>query len=372
MQQPSKPRLQSKQAIVLLSRLLLSPLNRLTPPSPMAAAGDAGLRDLSREDFDSLVALAGSNHVVMRGLGAFLNIMRDAGDDLRAAWAVEAMESESARIQHAIPVLHAICEAFEAEGQDVVVIKSLDHWPDFGSDLDLYTNADPEHVCRLMKSRFMAEIAPRSWGDRLARKWNFLIPGLPEPVEVHAGCLGQTGEQVAIASWLVGRSRLLSIGGFPFRVPAASDRLMISALQRLYRHFYFRLCDIVDFAALSDSGAINYEDLERSAKTAGIWQGMATYLVIVSDYLKQYGGSSIDLPPEVFEATRCRGADIRIGGEFLRVPLMPQSAGLYGSQLAGLLRRRELYSTARLGLLPWLAAAAAVGQKLTGSDKGIW
>ena len=27
---------------------------------------------------------------------------------------------------------------------------------------------------------------------------------------------------------------------------------MISTLQRMYRHFYFRLCDIVDTAALSD------------------------------------------------------------------------------------------------------------------------
>jgi hypothetical protein len=51
---------------------------------------------------------------------------------------------------------------------------------------------------------------------------------------------------------------------------------------------------------------------------------------------------------------------------------MPQSAKLYGSQLAGLLRKRELQSGARLSLLPWLATAAAVGQKITGSDKGIW
>jgi hypothetical protein len=51
---------------------------------------------------------------------------------------------------------------------------------------------------------------------------------------------------------------------------------------------------------------------------------------------------------------------------------MPQSAKLYGSQLTGLLRKGEIHSSARLGLLPWLATAAAVGQKITGSDKGIW
>jgi hypothetical protein len=51
---------------------------------------------------------------------------------------------------------------------------------------------------------------------------------------------------------------------------------------------------------------------------------------------------------------------------------MPQSVRLYGSQLAALLHKRELHSGARLSLLPWLATAAAVGQKITGSDKGIW
>jgi hypothetical protein len=45
---------------------------------------------------------------------------------------------------------------------------------------------------------------------------------------------------------------------------------------------------------------------------------------------------------------------------------------LYGSQLAGLLRKRDLQNGARLSLLPWLATAALVGQRITGSDKGIW
>jgi hypothetical protein len=51
---------------------------------------------------------------------------------------------------------------------------------------------------------------------------------------------------------------------------------------------------------------------------------------------------------------------------------MPQSAKLYGSQLTTLLLNRELKNSVRLSLLPCLATAAAVGQKITGSDKGIW
>jgi hypothetical protein len=67
-----------------------------------------------------------------------------------------------------------------------------------------------------MSKRFQAQIAARSWGDRLARKWNFDIPGLPEAVEIHMGRLGQTGEQVAIASRLAGRARLVRVGDIRF------------------------------------------------------------------------------------------------------------------------------------------------------------
>jgi hypothetical protein len=99
---------------------------------------------------------------------------------------------------------------------------------------------------------------------------------------------------------------------------------------------------------------------------------VATYLVIVSDYLRQYRGSGIGLPDFVTAAARFGGRKVYFGRGFLRIPIMPQSAQLYGSQLSGLLRKRELYSSARLGLLPWLATAALVGQKITGSNKGIW
>ena len=60
------------------------------------------------------------------------------------------------------------------------------------------------------------------------------------------------------------------------------------------------------------------------------------------------------------------------GGIILRVPIMPQAAGLYRTQLLGTLRKGEIHNSARLGLLPCLATAAAIGYKITGSDKGIW
>jgi hypothetical protein len=357
----------SQKSMARLSRLLF-PSN----DEAQSAQLHTEMTTISREDFDDLVNLANLNHVIVRGLEVFLKIVRDAGDNVRAEWAEAAIEMERARIKVAVPVLHDICKAFDEEKLGVVVIKSLDHWPDLGSDLDLYTSAKPDQVLELMRRRFQAQTAARSWGDRLARKWNFEIPGLPEAVEIHIGRLGQTGEQTTIASRLIRRARALQIAGLPFRVTSISDRLMISTLQRMYRHFYFRLCDIVDSGELIESGVIDYEDLRASASAAGIWEGTATYLVIVSDYVKQYRGAGLALPKFVTDTARFGGDQAYYARSFLRVPIMPQSASLYGTQLTGLLRQGDLNNSARLGLLPWLATAAFVGQKITGSDKGIW
>lgn len=356
----------SNERMSLLSCLLLSPAD-----SASAAQAAETLRGLTREDFDALLTLAASNHVLIRGMEVIQGLYEAEKDD-RARWASAALDDERARIANAIRHLHEICDGFASRNLDVTVMKSLDHWPDLGSDLDLYSNASPQAVCSLMTERFGAQIAARSWGDRLACKWNFEIPGLPESVEVHVGRLGQTGEQLVLASRLPRRARTVEMGGYTFHVPSASDRLMISTLQRMYRHFYFRLCDIVDSAWLVSSGLLDFSDLRASAQAAGIWEGAATYLVIVSDYVRQYRGKDLGLPQFVKDAARFGGNLVYFNRDFLRVPIMPQSASLYGTQLSGLLRKGELYSSARLGLLPWLATAAAVGQKLTGSDKGIW
>jgi len=356
----------------LLSRLLLSGKGSDEASWLMMVELKAEVRAMSRSEFDTLVALASSNHVIVRGLEVLLGLMLEAEDDIRAEWARTALASERARITLALSFLSEVRTAFECEQFDVAVIKSLDHWPDLGSDLDLYTDAHAEDVSKLMRKAFDAQVASRSWGDRLAGKWNFVLPGLPEAVEIHMGRLGQTGEQVGMASRLVKRTRRVILGDQEFRVPSVSDRLMISTLQRMYRHFYFRLCDIVDTAELSDSGAIDYSDLCSAATEAGIWEGVATYLVIVSDYVKEYSRRGLNLPKFVVSAARFGGRQIYYAKDFLRVPIMPQAAKLYGSQLAGLLRKRELQNGVRLSLLPWLATAAVVGQRITGSDKGIW
>jgi hypothetical protein len=325
---------------------------------------------LGTDDFADLWSLANSHHVIMRALPALHRAMVAEKNDTAEAVQL-ALAKERERIDRALSFLAPICQALEKAGE-LIVIKSLDHWPDLGNDLDLYTNADGADVVAIMQERFDAHKDERSWGDRLANKWNFIVPGLPELVEVHVGRLGQTGEQVAITNSLVSRSNVARFGVHTFRVPAPENRIIISTLQRMYRHFYLRLCDVVDNARLVESGVIDYAYLRSLAKSAGLWGGLATYLVTVSGYVESYRGEGLELPSLVTDAAHFGNELVRFRKKFLRIPIFPQAATLYASEWKRLLLNGELQNTLRLSLLPGLAAAAALELKLTGSDKGIW
>jgi hypothetical protein len=322
---------------------------------------------LQEPDWKELHSLANMHHVLLRALPQLLSF--PIGDECE--WIQNALEAEQARIDRALSFLSPICQELEHAGT-VVVIKSLDHWPDLGSDLDLYTNAEPSVVVAIMRDRFQAKLEPQSWGDRLANKWNFQVPGLAELVEVHVKRLGQTGEQSLIGESLILRSSRLQFGAHAFRVPSLEDRILVSTLQRMFRHFYIRLCDVLDLAKTVDRGDVDFDYLASMARGTGLWQGLATYLKIVSEYVKEFRGKGIPLPSFVVAASCFGNEEVRFGKKFLRIPIVPHSARLYASELKELLWNGEVQSTLRLGLLPLLATAAALEYRITGTDKGIW
>ena len=138
-------------------------------------------QDSVKEEFTNFAALADTHHVIVRALSVLQStaaresravVPSSASDKQLAERCESALADERARIDRAVGYLHLICSALEARGCRVAVIKSLDHWPDLGSDLDLYTTADEHAVEQAMGEEFGAERIERSWGDRLANKWN--------------------------------------------------------------------------------------------------------------------------------------------------------------------------------------------------------
>ena len=352
---------------------LLDALTRLTVNPREAAPVIEYVARLTPEQRQQLLALAEAHHVVIRALtplgqpGGSPEVTAELGQ-----WAGAAIAAERARITNALPRLENICRELDAAGAPCVVMKSLDHWPDLGTDLDLYTTGTEQTVIRTMVARFGARVEPQSWGDRLAHKWNFAVPGLPEAVEVHVRRLGQTGEHLEMAQRFVARRVPLTLDGHRFLVPAPEERIIVATLQRMYRHFYFRVCDVVNTAALVEANTLAYRELATAAEMGGIWPGVATYLRVVSDYVWKCRGEGLLLPKEVLAAARFGGDKISVGGKFLRVPKLPEGAGLYFRQIARAARRHQWKATMRLSLLPPLASVAALAYAITGSDKGVW
>jgi len=353
-----------QQNLHALLQLTLNPASAAQTPEHIA--------ELSQSQRQEFLSLADSHHVVLRGLRPLQQTALLEKNSELAAWIGTAINAEEARIDHAVAELHRICSELEAENCSATVIKSLDHWPDLGNDLDLYTAGPSSRLVQIMVKRLGAKAEPRSWGDRLAGKWNFALPGLKELLEFHVGRLGQTGEHRALAQRFLDRRVSKTVQGFEFFVPAPEERILVATLQRMYRHFYFRVCDIVNTAALVDSGSLDFVELRRATQAAGIWPGAATYLFIVSGYVERYRGKQLALPVEVLSAARFGPEKVRPSARFLRVPILPEGADLFTRQVTRTALNGDLEATMRLNLLPPLAVAAALAYKLTGSDKGIW
>ncbi|PYX36204.1 MAG: hypothetical protein DMG75_11315, partial [Acidobacteria bacterium] len=133
-----------------------------------------------RDGLARLLATADTHHVVVRAFQVLQGRATNVGEQELAQWAATAVSTEQERAQKAVIFLRSICEALSSTGCPVLVIKSLEHWPDLGSDLDLFTTADDRGVVRIMTKQLHAQVLDRSWGDRLAHKWNFKVPGLAE------------------------------------------------------------------------------------------------------------------------------------------------------------------------------------------------
>ena len=328
--------------------------------------------ELDQQKFDSFLSLLDKHHVLLRVLTPLEEIAVATGNLRLAERAHAAITAECVRIREALQSLEAICGELESADSPVVVIKTLEHWPDFGSDLDLFTTGDERAVLGLFRKKLGARSTTRCWGDYLSHKWSFGLPGRHTPVEVHISRLGQAGEHVELAKRIVARRQPIEVNGYTFQVPAPEERVIVTSLERMYRHLYFRICDILNLARLLRSNELAFPELQSVAEQNGIWPGVAACLKIVSDYISSYGGTTWSMPPQVDSATELSAGMLFERDGLWHLPILPQGARLFASELAYAIRRGDLAASARLSLLPPLASVASLAYAVTGNSGRIW
>ena len=109
------------------------------PDSFSSAAKELGTADA--EQRGAFFNVTEMHHVVLRAFSPLREEAIRLGDHSLEEWCRSVIATEQARIENALMFLQQICTALEKGGAPITVMKSLDHWPDIGNDLDLYTTA---------------------------------------------------------------------------------------------------------------------------------------------------------------------------------------------------------------------------------------
>ena len=352
---------------ILINHLLTLSLN-----SPIESEGLLSyVTDSGDEARSTFLSVANSHHVVLRALEPLRELACASRNPVVELWCDEALKQERTTIAESLAFLDDFCSKLESAGIQITVMKSLDHWPDIGNDLDLYTPNDPQEVSRAMQNYFEAQLKGRTWGDRLAQKFNYGVRNVRKSVEIHHGCLGQTGEHIALAKRFCTRRVAQQVGDYKFMVPAPEERIIAATLQRMYRHLYIRVCDIINTHSILESGTLDFAELHHAANLGGIWPGVATYLRIVTEFVRRIRGSAYELDRQVLTEGRFGMDEVFVRGIWLRVPAR-RAASLYGRQVFHMATQRDLHGVLRLSLLPPLASAARLSYVLTGNHSGIW
>jgi hypothetical protein len=303
-------------------------------------------------------------HVLVRAFGSLHDTALRGGFRQVAEWADNQAQQHQRDNLDTLDRLSDICCTLDREGCPVTVIKSLDHWPDMANDIDLYTLADDKSVVRIFREKLHASLQPRKLAEKMAHKWNFRISGLDKDIEVHVGRLGQTGEHVVLSRRFADRAVQQRVATHTFRVPAPEERVMAAALQRMYRHFYFRLTDIVNTAAMIDGSEIDYDELRHSAEAGGIWAGVATYLTVVSDYAGSVRGTQSRLPDAVRQASLFGSEKIFVRAQHIRIPLFPEAIALYTMQLLNTIANGDAAAVLRLAAQPPIVSVVEIKERL--------
>jgi hypothetical protein len=280
-----------------------------------------------------------------------------------AAWAGGIQQVQTQQNAETVRSLHVICEELEQAGHPVVILKSLDHWPDLGSDVDVYAPAGDAAIAAILTSRFGARQYKRRMAGRLANQQTFSIPGMLKPLELHCGRLGRTGEHLELCRNMVAQTLLREIGPFAFRVLGREQSIVLTALQRMYYHLDIRFTDILNTAAVIEREPVDFERMKTLADSGCLWRGVATYLRNIHYYLESLRGFGLPIPTEIFSACAFGPDRLMVRDERLRVRVVPDACSLYARQTFEATIKGRAGQVLRLAWQPPLVAVKALREK---------
>lgn len=324
-------------------------------------AGDVALLPGAPEDpeeWERVVKLARDNVVTVR-LGSKL---LEAGVEPMGVDLAAPLLEERKRQERMTDLLIRIAQALKAEGLESCLIKTPDHRPDMGHDLDFlvpFGAADRvDALCRALGG----ERKGQSVCDRLAGKTSYAFDG--GTAEWHVGLLGQVGEDRWWPRQILLTPQKWGDVNPAIAIPAPEHRFLLQVQQRLYRHFFLRLGDVINSISLIKSGTLDWEGLRRAATRIGIWRGCLTYLGYLKSIHEVVLGRPLEVELPSGEAPGDGRDELGYRRSFIRFPRFRVVTRLYREKASALLGYRQWENLGRISLLPLLAAGELFAMKV--------
>ena len=321
--------------------------------------GRADARALGDDDWDELLGVARRNFVLVR-LSDRLGELGVRPPDTFG----EAAGRERRRAAAMLDIVGRVGRACEGRGVAHIFAKSFQHYPDMGGDIDLFVLSRSRAVDAEVLRGAEAEPAPADFRGRMSGVTAYRVGGGAFTLEIYHGRVGALGEHGALVGQLLSNAGRARVGGREFLVPSPEDLLVLHGMQRVYRHGFIRLCDVLSTASLVGRERIDWDYVLRTSEQLGTLYGLGSYLTYVEQIYQETLGRAL-LPSALrarLTADNC-GRGRFEGGVFV-FPRGRVAGRVYLGKVRAAVRAGNWDGVSRLSLMP-LVAASSLARKLS-------
>jgi hypothetical protein len=343
------------EAALLILKILLSEKQAQREPAEQL---------VQRFSFEEVFRLAKYNNVFMR----LTEALKVAGQETFLERSNSVLSEEKKRCDRSLDLIRTVSKDFEADQIAYCIIKTLDNYPDFGNDVDIYFDEAFETVREYVFKKYKGIPQKRKVSEYLCGKQSFKIPQWPL-LEIHCRKTGQVGEHKMLAERLVLNRVTKSVNGISTYIYSPVDTLLYIVIHRLYRHLYFKAADLINSCALLKNSSFNQEEFLDIAGQLGITQGVGYLLGLLQGIYKDLFGADL-LTGQMREAADHK-AKLCYKKNFFRIQLLRIPPRLFILEFAAYAKKGKWDSVSRLLTVPPLSLIAYTSIKLF-NDDWVW
>lgn len=321
----------------------------------LVLSGADELCEADNMDWGRLLRLARSNKLLVR----VADVLQAKGIRPSGAFA-DAVSKERQRAEAQVELMERVGEMCAAEGIGFIFAKAFQHYPDAGSDVDMFVPSKSRKVDGLILKRFNASAEKRGLYHRVAGTANYRIYGYDSTLEIHHGRIGYFGETDSYVPTLIKNGTQVEVAGKRFLSPSAEDSMVLHGMLRVSGRLYVRLSDIASAIRFIRRDNLDWDYIINTSKRFGSFYGLSSYLSYVDQIHREAFGSRIIHYESMTRPIPEGWGRVEFKNGFYRFPAVKTISKVYANKFKVALLSGNFASATRLTLLPFAAASTAL------------